>query len=85
MPEFVRCGGINGMHCGADNDCSCRIGSLKKVQIFMDRALVEIFLNDGQESFNRRYYFSNPEMRISLQAKQAMNCRVDTLDRIWNG
>ena len=77
--------GTAHLHCGADNDCSCRIGSLKKVQIFMDRALVEIFLNDGQESFNRRYYFSNPEMRISLQAKQAMNCRVDTLDRIWNG
>ena len=48
---------------------TCKLNSLKKLQIFMDTSSIEIFINEGEETFTARYFPKQKEKQIIFIGK----------------
>ncbi len=52
---------------------TCRLESLEKLQIFIDTSSIEIFINDGEETFTSRYFPKLSEEKIIFSGEAQFN------------
>lgn len=52
---------------GDDEPCKCSLqgDGLKRLTVYLDRSVIEIFVNNGESAGARRYYLVEPEMWIT--------------------
>ncbi|WP_109078800.1 glycoside hydrolase family 32 protein [Aggregatibacter kilianii] len=50
----------------------CEIENLQKVEIFFDRSVVEIFLNDGEKAMTSRFFIEDRKNMVEIDRKLAL-------------
>ena len=58
----------------------CRVERLEKVEIFFDRSVMEIFINDGEKVMTSRFFIANRENII--QVSQPLSLEIAQISAI---
>jgi beta-fructofuranosidase len=61
--------GLFIMRCGEQNTGSCEVKKLNNVTAYIDRSLLEVFLNDGEYAGAMRYYMTKRKDCVELSAE----------------